>query len=121
MAKAVPQNLSQFVKTTDWWCGNYLKDGGSLDYDSRNALDESEADEDWQGQEYVEVKLLDNRICRYPEWQFVRVAVWGNDDLGMERDFEANQYDEALAFYNQVISLEPLTFDSLKALGMSWA
>lgn len=44
-----------------------------------------------------------------------RVCFWGNDDLGMERDFPT--YDEALAIWEEIKKWDNVRVSYLKTLG----
>jgi len=44
-----------------------------------------------------------------------RVCAWGNDDFGMEKDFQ--EREEAWACFLAVISLDDVTADRLRELG----
>lgn len=46
-----------------------------------------------------------------------RVAVWGADDFGMERDFLEENKSEAGAVFMTVISQKSITLEFLKSLG----
>jgi len=67
------------IKTTDNWCSNYNVDE-------------------------VELSLIAIGSGPQPEY---RVCVWGDDDLGMEKDFSSTELKEAI-----------LLFEKLKSEGM---
>lgn len=45
-----------------------------------------------------------------------RVSVWGEDDLGMDIDFQ--EKDDANEIYNKICSMNDVTFERLKKLGL---
>ena len=75
-----------FKRTSDEWCGN------------------------WYG-ELVEVKL--NKFT--PNTDEHRVSVWGNDDMGMVKDYQTK--NEALDMFVFLTTLEDLSIDALTELG----
>lgn len=47
-----------------------------------------------------------------------RVAVWGADDTGMERDFEVTERSSALELYELLKGCGPVTRSDLTGMGM---
>lgn len=80
------QTHSFFKRTSDYWCGN------------------------WYG-ELVEVGL----VKLAPDTDEHRVSVWGNDDMGMVKDYLTKQ--EALTMFIHLTTLEDLSIDVLTELG----
>lgn len=66
------QKIQKFVKTTDNWCPNYPGDT-------------------------VRVFLL-NQKTEHKEFNFVRIAVWGADDFGLEMDFKGTEEENDSKF-----------------------
>lgn len=86
-----------FKRTQDNWYGNYRVEG------------------DQRVSDLVEVcflNLLPTQTPGSPNW---RVCVWGNDDCGMELDFENET--QAWTMFLQVIGLKYVNRNSLIALG----
>lgn len=76
--------------TTDDWCPNYPNNE-------------------------VRVAMMLNMEHNGKIWH--RVCVWGNDDLGKERDFHgADEKDLAVELYRTVVRNPPVTFAKLKLL-----
>lgn len=69
------QKIQKFVKTTDNWCPNYPGDT-------------------------VRVFLL-NQKTEHKEFNFVRIAVWGADDFGLEMDFYGMNEEQNDAKFNE--------------------
>ena len=94
----IPERMSAFKRTHDEWYGNY-----KIANDARvSAL--------------VEVSLI--KMPKYKDspigW---RVCVWGNDDFGMERDYNDTDKDSAVAMFHQVISWDFVNIGQLKTNG----
>lgn len=81
-----------FKRTQDEWYGNYKIVG-----------DERVSD-------LVEVAFLN----LMPGW---RVCVWGNDDCGLERDFDSDSESEAWNIFLQVIGMDFVNMQALRGLG----
>lgn len=82
----IPERKSVMMPTLDQWYPNHKLENHP------SGLTE--------GVEVSFIELIPFR--KYPRlW---RVCVWGNDDLGMERDFESRS--DALAMFNMVTSWE---------------
>lgn len=64
----------------------------------------------------VQVSLLELRIDDFNHFSY-RVCVWGNDDVGMELDFELE--GDAKAMFYTVISLKYVNVSDLKKLGFN--
>ena len=82
-----------------------------------------EVSEDWYGnyriaddQRYFG-KYVSIKISKLFSGLF-RVCVWGNDDLGMDRDFEIES--EAIAVFQQLIMVEDLTKQYLSNSGFGY-
>lgn len=87
--------IDVFKRTTDDWCGNYKIEG-----DCRvNGL--------------VNVSMCQTGPNPKNNDGEFRVCVWGNDDLGMERDF-GNDETLAMSVFMQVIGWEDVTINRLK-------
>lgn len=84
--------------------------------------------EDWYGN----FKLADD--ARYPDTRFVcvmflgltedagwRVAVWGNDDAGMERDFPPGERKKAMQLYIDIVTKRFPTKGWLRFKGLNEA
>ena len=85
------ENIEVYKKTSDDWCPNYYKEL---------------------------VKVGFTSLLKGPDYKMFgvwRVSVWGDDDLGMIRDFDNR--DEAFNFFISVIKLEILASDKLKKMG----
>ena len=65
-----------FVSVSDNWCGNY------------------------QGNK-IRVSVALNWFPNI-NYHFVRIGAWGNDDLGMIKDFEDKTYEVLLKKYNEL-------------------
>lgn len=83
-----------FAKTSDWWCGNYRADGTSEHQDNITSDPKT-----WKGHEYVRLRFA---VIPYPPAPFVRVAVWGNDDFAMVRDFKPSEHQQAEQLYEEL-------------------
>lgn len=81
-------------RTEDWWCGNY----------NRN---------------YVKVQFHGNIIPPgyVPDTPCYRVSVWGNDDFGMDLDFEVEH--EAKDMFRHITNrrVKNVNIDWLESLG----
>lgn len=97
-----------FIKTNDWWCGNSLKDGQLSDNYDIDTDDIST----WDGREYIRLSL-----SIYTPMKLVRVCVWGNDDFGMAKDFEVNEYEKAIELYDSLSNYILLNRDILEEMG----
>lgn len=86
-----------FKRTQDDWYGNYKIVG------------------DQRVSDLVEVSFLNLGPTLQPGQPNWRVCVWGNDDCGMERDFENET--EAWVMFLQVIGLEHVNRNKLITLG----
>jgi hypothetical protein len=53
--------------------------------------------------------------------EFVRVCVFGDDDLGYEKDFEIGKISEAWLVFLKVIAMQKVNFKDLKELGFIYA
>lgn len=52
----------------------------------------------------------------YPDPGY-RVCVWGNDDLGMERDYASTEFAEAEQMFHDVIGLDRVNKQTLTDMG----
>ncbi len=94
---AKPKKLTTFKSTTDNWYLNFLNDRVEV------SLFLNERDIGSDGSSYI--------------WH--RVCVWGEDDMGMEKDFFGKETGEqAESLYNQIINLPEVNRDDMKALGL---
>jgi len=68
----------------------------------------------------VTVTIFCNAIHEGNIWH--RVCVWGDDDLGMERDFFGEEQEQdALDLYGRVMNLDYVDFRHLKKMGFKSA
>ncbi len=116
---------SCFVKTSDWWCGNYYADGTTFyQRHGMNAVRSPHFDESdpktWGGEEYVKLTLSKSLAKEDPEDCFVQVAAWGNDDLGLVKDFPLSQAEEAEQLYQELSAAEDLTRQLLLRHGFDY-
>jgi hypothetical protein len=81
-------DMSCFKPTTDWWCGNYQ--GGMV----RCMLSMG----DPTGERWV-------------------VGVWGNDDLGFNKEF-IGDYASALETYHTILRAKNVSFEFVKSIGL---
>ena len=88
--------IEVYKQTDDNWCGNYKVVG------------------DCRVSDIVEVSFCQTgpNPPINGDW---RVCVWGNDDLGMEMDFDNET--TALNMFYQVIELDKVNMSLLKKLG----
>jgi len=113
-----------FVKTSEHWSGNYYADGTTF-YDRYGMNAERpgyDVDEPatWDGEEYVELRFTEITHT-HPAWSsFVRVAVWGNDDIGMFKEFTVDQAKEAEALYEELQQASDLTRELLLGKGFEY-
>lgn len=108
----------RLIKTTDWWSGNFLSSGKTFYQEYERHTDGNEVDlsvEQWQGQEWVKVQILNAT----KERNLVRVLVKGTGDTAYEKDFKSNQLAEAIALYESLITLRLINFETVKNLGMT--
>jgi hypothetical protein len=84
---------------------------GEVGEDATNQNQEvfMEVQEDWYGNfsiaNYPGTKLLvEVSLVGYRDGSGWKVAVWGNDDCGMEREFSTNQRKEALQLYTDIVT-----------------
>lgn len=82
----IPERKTVMMPTLDEWCPNHVL------VNHPSGLTDG-----------VEVSFIELRPFRKNP-KLWRVCVWGNDDLGMERDFESRI--DALAMYKRVTSWE---------------
>ena len=96
---AYKQEIVVFKKTTDDWCENYkVVNGASVS-------------------DLVELSLsgmFEVGTTTIDKW---RICAWGNDELGMWKDFKLSQKDEALSAFMEIISLEDVTQEFLYEKG----
>lgn len=93
-------------------------------------------DDDWSpchylGDYYKGHKPLTVKLVEVSFLQFIstpsnpdpgyRVCVWGNDDLGMERDYASNEFELANQMFHEVIALERVNKQDLTARGFVYA
>lgn len=99
MAKHVykPERKTTMMPTLDEWCPNHKLENHP------SGLTEG-----------VQVSFIELMPFRNNP-KLWRVCVWGNDDLGMERDYESRT--DALAMYNQVIALDTVDKHELTTFG----
>lgn len=116
------KNENCFVKTSDWWCGNYYSDGSTF-YQRYGMQVKNDSDPNtpttWDGQEYVNLKLIVANSSN-PNYQFVRVSICGNDDTAMHKDFKIEHYDLAKQLYDKLKLVEDITFKILQDNGFDW-
>lgn len=96
--------ISCFKRTDDDWYGNY-----KIADDKRH-----------EGKGYVEVSLL----SLGPDAKYgYRVCVWGNDDCGMERDFESSMAGKsgAIVLYELLCNQVIINKSWLKQEGFGYA
>lgn len=86
--------ITCFVPVQEDWYGNYRIEGDARHADTR----------------LVQVSALSLSDGNY------RVCVWGNDDFGLERDFE--QPGQAMVLYQLIVSRPYPTQEWLKNLDM---
>lgn len=73
-----------------------------------------------------EVKLVEVTFLQftptptYPDPGY-RVCVWGNDDLGMERDYSSSEFLAAEQMFRNVIALDRVNKQTLADLGFVYA
>jgi hypothetical protein len=67
-----------------------------------------------ENHELVKVSFCQTGPCPSENGDW-RVCAWGNDDFGMEKDFQ--EREEAWACFLAVISLDDVTADRLRELG----
>lgn len=89
--RAPLKRTEKFMKTTDDWCPSFKFENDPNDYVKISKF-----------------KSIDGKM-----W---RVCAWGDDDLGMERDFK--YMVEAEEVYNKIIKQDNVTFKYLKSLGL---
>lgn len=98
-----------YIRTTDWWNDNFLKDGSKLDglfvIDLNNIST-------WYGLEYVQLKLYINE-----QQKLARVAVWGTNNDGMQKDFIYDQYAKAITLYDELNNKKIITKQLLSDRG----
>jgi hypothetical protein len=70
-----------------------------------------EVQEDWYGNfriaadaRYPDTKLVHVFLTAFLDGSGWKVAVWGNDDCGMEREFPTSQRKEALQLYTDIVT-----------------
>jgi len=88
--------VEKFITTTDDWCPNY------------------------EGNK-VRIFVLRNKY-KEDKFNFVRIAVWGNDDLGLEMDFKGTPEENELKFIEWKENIfdkvpEPCTMEYFRKLG----
>lgn len=86
-----------FKKTTDNWCGNYKIVG------------------DCRVSDLVEVSFLTLAPWGDKTNKQWRVCVWGNDDLGLEKDFF--EENEAWVCFLTIIGWDTVNYECLTQLG----
>lgn len=80
----------------------------------------------YQGQAPGTVLLVEVTFLQFlpiPLWPDpgYRVCVWGNDDLGMERDYASSEFSEAEQMFHEVIALDRVNKDKLEEWGFVYA
>ena len=65
----------------------------------------------------VEVTFLQFRPTSLSPDPGYRVCVWGNDDLGMERDYASTEFAAAEQMFHEVIALDRVNKQTLTDLG----
>ena len=70
-------------------------------------------DDDWSNY-YSD--LVQVRLCKTTDDMW-RVCVWGDDDIGMEIDYQHNQESYALTMFMQVVGLERVNMETLSKMG----
>lgn len=96
-APPLPFRMTVYVQVNQNWYGNY-----HITQDKR-----------YESDLLIRVSLLE---LRHPHgW---RVCAWGNDDFGMERDYEPDQRDQALVLYQQIVSTQMPTQAQMHEWGM---
>ena len=97
-AKSGPAPLRRecFIETTDDWYPNF----------------DAEGKPDRNGQH---VRLV---MCEFVDHSGYRVAVWGADDTGMERDFEGMELPSALELFARLKGGGSVCRADLSLLGM---
>lgn len=93
-----PHRMACLRPTSDNWYPSIWKD------------DEERTDDGCGGMVRVSISPLN------PNFSMWRVACWGNDDFGIDRDFAS--YDEALQLYLKLCSFAYLTQQNCYDLGM---
>lgn len=102
----IPERMRVFKRTYDDWYGNHRM---AVDYDK----DGNQVDT-----RLVEVSFL--KLNPFKETPTLwRVCVWGNDDLGMERDYLDKA--EALDMFHEVINWDFVNVGQLKSNGFVYA
>lgn len=89
-----------YKETTDDWCPSYIR---------------STANYPNEGPKLVEVSLLELHTGQF------RVCVWGGDDLGMEKDFPADQQSQALNQFLTLLMWPNVNRDDLTTEGFVYA
>ena len=69
------------------------------------------------GEKLVEVSFIQLTPWLPVEERIWRVCVWGNDDCGMERDFNPNEESHAWSIFLNVIGEEYVDMKFLLSLG----
>jgi hypothetical protein len=90
------EEIEKFITTTDDWCPNYEGDKVRI--------------------------FLANYKYDKPIYSFVRIAVWGNDDFGLEMDFKDTSEENRLKYIEWKENIfdkvpEPCTMKYFKELG----
>lgn len=65
----------------------------------------------------VEVTFLQFRPTPLSPDPGYRVCVWGNDDLGMERDYPSTEFAAAEQMFHEVIALDRVNRQALTDMG----
>ena len=74
----------------------------------------------YMGQKPMTVKLVEVSVLELVDGCF-RVCVWGNDDLGMERDFMPYEHSLAQKMFHDVVALDRVNKDKLEEWGFVYA
>ncbi len=78
------------------------------------------ATDDWYPcfpQNMVELSFAKLQRDKEDKTDTYRVAVWGMDDMGMDKDFHSDDPTEALALYNKLASIDSVSTEYLTTLG----
>lgn len=100
MTSSVRYKRTFFRKSSESWCGNYAIAG----------------DQRHPNRDLVEVMIFEEL-----NGSGYRVAVWGNDDLGMEKEFSIEAFDEALVLFRSLASAVDINTEMLSVVGFQWA
>lgn len=68
------------------------------------------------------VRVRFSKLFPYKEYKTEwRVSVWGDDDLGMERDFPEDQKNKAMEYFYEIVKLKDVTRAILLFMGFRQA